>query len=148
MHFKKPFHASRGYDVFFFSLFCFRSQDFRLGLNTCRTLLHSIKLCSNEFLDPETEEGQELQEKLEVMNHRWEAVCLRAETWRRELQLAIMRSEEFHQSISDLDRKLKECEKSIDKNKPIDLQADQDTLQEAYNLFVVSQALPLFTVPG
>lgn len=108
-----------------------------MGLNTCRTLLHSIKLCSKEYVDPETEQGQELQEKLEVMNHRWEAVCLRAEKWRRELQLAIMKSEEFHQSISDLDKKLQECEETINSNEPIDLQADQDRLQEQYKLFVV-----------
>lgn len=68
---------------------CFLDQDFMLGLSARRTIAYSVNLCSQQFVDPDTPQGQELSYRLQVMNRRWEGVCAKAADWQKKLQVYI-----------------------------------------------------------
>ena len=58
-----------------------------LGLNARRTIAYSINLCSQQYVNPDSPQGQELSYRLQVMNRRWEAVCAKAADWQKKLQV-------------------------------------------------------------
>ncbi|XP_071479137.1 nesprin-1-like [Diadema antillarum] len=110
-------------------------RDFMLALNARRTIAYSINLCSQQFVDPDTPQGQELSYRLQVMNRRWEGVCAKAADWQKRLQMAIVQCEEFHQTTKDLEMRLAQMESDMNDNEPIDLDADADTLNNQYRVF-------------
>ena len=118
--------------------FLFYVQEFLLGLNARKAIALSINLCSQQFTHPESPHGPELKEKLKVMNHRWEAVCARAAEWQRELQMAIIECEEFHQTTDEMLDWLNSVERKLNENEPVDLSAPPERLIEQYRLFSVS----------
>lgn len=61
-----------------------------LGLSARRTIAYSVNLCSQQFVDPDTPQGQELSYRLQVMNRRWEGVCAKAADWQKKLQVYIL----------------------------------------------------------
>ena len=75
------------------------------------------------------------------MNLRWDHVCSRAADWQKELQLAIMQCEEFHQTTTDLMVWLDGIEATVNENEPIDLSADENRLHHQYRVFMVRYSL-------
>ncbi|XP_063958479.1 nesprin-1-like [Lytechinus pictus] len=110
-------------------------RDFMLGLNARRTIAYSINLCSQQFVDPDTPQGQELSYRLQVMNRRWEGVCAKAADWQKKLQMAIVQCEEFHQTTKDLETRLNEIDEIMTETEPIDLNADPEILNNQYRIF-------------
>ncbi|XP_030855588.1 nesprin-1 isoform X2 [Strongylocentrotus purpuratus] len=109
--------------------------DFMLGLSARRTIAYSVNLCSQQFVDPDTPQGQELSYRLQVMNRRWEGVCAKAADWQKKLQMAIVQCEEFHQTTKDLESRLNEIETIMTENEPIDFNADPEILNNQYRIF-------------
>ncbi|XP_022095690.1 nesprin-1-like isoform X2 [Acanthaster planci] len=113
-----------------------RHREFILGLNARKAIALSINLCSQQFLRPDSRHTQALREELSAMNQRWDRVCGRAADWQKELQLAIMQCEEFHQTTADLMVWLDGIEATVVENEPIDLSADENRLHHQYRVFM------------
>jgi nesprin-1 len=70
------------------------------------------------------------------MNGRWDRVCGRAAGWQKDLQLAIMRCEEFHQTTADLLVWLDGIEAAVTATEPVELDADEAHLHHQYRVFM------------
>lgn len=104
------------------------TQDFLLQLEAKKTRVVSINLTSRELVDPTTEEGRNLRDRLKFMNKRWDAVCALATRVQNELQSALMQCQEFHHTIHDLLLWLEGIENRIQQCEPINLGNDDAAL--------------------
>lgn len=103
-------------------------KDFLVQLESKKARVISINLTSRELVDPTTEEGRQLIDKLKSMNRRWDAVCARATKLQSELQDALMQCQEFHHTIHDLLLWLEGVETKIQQCEPIKLGNDDAAL--------------------
>ena len=87
-----------------------------------------MNLTSKDLIDPHTEEGQELRDRLRLMNRRWDVICGQATRLQQELQLALMQCQEFHHTIHDLLLWLENIETKIQQCEPINLGNDEAAL--------------------
>lgn len=103
-------------------------KDFLVQLESKKARVISINLTSRELIDPTTEEGRQLRDKLNLMNKRWDAVCSQATHVQGELQDALMQCQEFHHTIHDLLLWLEGVEMKIQQCEPIKLGNDEAAL--------------------
>lgn len=65
-------------------------QELQKAYDKRKPIVLSINLCSNEFVQADTEESRELQAKLKDMNNHWDRLGSSLEEWRSSLQEALM----------------------------------------------------------
>lgn len=65
-------------------------QELQKAYDKRKAIVMSINLCSNEFVQADTEESRELQAKLKDMNNHWDKLGSSLEEWRSSLQEALM----------------------------------------------------------
>ena len=99
-----------------------------MQLESKKTRVISINLTSRELVDPTTEEGRKLVDRLKQMNRRWDSVCAKATKLQSELQDALMQCQEFHHTIHDLLLWLEGIEAKLQQCEPIKLGNDEAAL--------------------
>lgn len=65
-------------------------QELQKAYDKRKPIVLSINLCSNEFVQTDTAESQELQARLKDMNNYWDRMGSSLEEWRSALQEALM----------------------------------------------------------
>ncbi|XP_072424107.1 uncharacterized protein [Chiloscyllium punctatum] len=79
-----------------------------------KALVTSAKLSSREFLQTDSAEAQELQEKLQQVNGTWERTAQRLERWRASLRSTLTQCQDFYQISHSLVMWLADCERQRD----------------------------------
>ncbi|XP_041353316.1 nesprin-1-like isoform X4 [Gigantopelta aegis] len=111
-------------------------KDFLVQLESKKTRVLSINLISKNYINTQTAEGRELNERLRQMNRRWDAITLRASEIHKELQGALLRSQEFHHTIHDLLLWLENIETQVQQCEPINLNSEDAALWAKYSKLV------------
>ncbi|XP_060567930.1 nesprin-1-like isoform X3 [Ruditapes philippinarum] len=104
------------------------AKDFLVQLESKKARVISINLTSRELVDPTTDEGRQLIDRLKQMNRRWDSVCAKATKLQGELQDALMQCQEFHHTIHDLLLWLEGIESKIQQCEPIKMGSDEAAL--------------------
>ncbi|XP_043541399.1 nesprin-2-like, partial [Chiloscyllium plagiosum] len=76
-----------------------------------KALVTSAKLSSREFLQTDSAEAQELQEKLQQVNGTWERTAQRLERWRASLRSTLTQCQDFYRISYSLMMWLADCER-------------------------------------
>ncbi|XP_060685495.1 nesprin-2-like isoform X2 [Hemiscyllium ocellatum] len=76
-----------------------------------KALVTSARLSSREFLQTDSAEAQELQEKLQQVNGNWERTAQRLERWRASLRSTLTQCQDFYRISHSLMMWLADCER-------------------------------------
>uniref|UniRef100_UPI00398F7DD9 nesprin-1-like isoform X2 n=1 Tax=Pristiophorus japonicus TaxID=55135 RepID=UPI00398F7DD9 len=105
-------------------------KELQKAVDNRKAIILSINLCSAEFTQSDTNDTQELQERLSQMNKRWDRVGSLLEDWRSTLQDALMQCHDFHEMSHGLLLWLENIDRRRNEILPIDPNLDPDTLQD------------------
>ena len=72
------------------------------------------------------------------MNQRWDKVCAKAQVWQKELQIAMMQTQDFSETVQDLMLWLEEKGSELHAMEPVDLHTSRTILHEKSTKFKVS----------
>ncbi|XP_078090644.1 nesprin-2-like isoform X3 [Mustelus asterias] len=86
-------------------------QGIQKELDKYKALVISANLSSREFLQTDSVEAQELQQKLHQVNGNWNKAAQRLEHWRTSLQTTLIHNQDFQHTTHSLLMWLANCER-------------------------------------
>ncbi|KAM9666886.1 nesprin-1 isoform 13-T17 [Trichechus inunguis] len=105
-------------------------KELQKAVDHRKAIILSINLCSPEFTQADCEESRDLQDRLSLMNGRWDRVCSLLEEWRGLLQDALMQCQDFHEMSHGLLLMLENIDRRKNEIVPIDSNLDTEILQD------------------
>ncbi|XP_044278581.1 nesprin-1 isoform X9 [Varanus komodoensis] len=111
-------------------------KELQKAVDNRKAIILSINLCSSEFMQSDSEESKDLQERLSQMNMRWDHVCTMLDEWRSSLQNALMQCQDFHEMSHGLLLWLENIDRRKNEIVPINPNLDSDTLQDHHRLLM------------
>lgn len=105
-----------------------RMQEILKAFDTYKTLLVSVRVNSKEFLQGESAESRELQDRVEQLSLHWDSTQGAVESWRESLRKSLMRCQDFHQLSQNLLLWLADAESRRQKAQVTDPNADPQLL--------------------
>ena len=111
-----------------------------LQIDNRKPVVLSINLLSKELLAQGTPESRDLWLQLSSMNQRWDRVCARAAVWQKELQIALIQCQDFHETVQDLLLWLEEKGAEIRALEPVNFSAPISELHDKCQRFKVDQS--------
>ncbi|XP_038626046.1 nesprin-1 isoform X2 [Tachyglossus aculeatus] len=109
-------------------------KELQKAVDHRKAIILSINLCSSEFIQSDSEESKDLQERLTQMNGSWDRVCSMLEEWRGSLQDALMQCQDFHEMSHGLLLWLENIDRRKNEIVPINPSLDSDTLQDHHKM--------------
>ncbi|XP_059997586.1 nesprin-2 isoform X1 [Lagenorhynchus albirostris] len=79
-----------------------RLKDILKAFDTYKALVVSVNVSSKEFLQTESTDSEELQDRVGQLRLRWDAAQGAVESWREGLRLSLMQCQDFHQLSQSL----------------------------------------------
>lgn len=116
-------------------------QEFMLQIENRKPVVLSVNLLCKELIAVGTPESRDLWQRLSAMNQRWDKVCARAEVWQKELQIAMIQCQDFHETVQDLLLWLEEKGSEIRAQEPVDFSASLSLLHDKCQRFKVSLSI-------
>ena len=109
-----------------------------LQIDNRKPVVLSINLLCKELLALGTPESRAMWMRLSNMNQRWDTVCARAAVWQKELQIAMIQCQDFHETVQDLLLWLEEKGGQIRAQEPVNFSAPVTVLHDKCQRFKVS----------
>uniref|UniRef100_A0A8C0K488 Spectrin repeat containing nuclear envelope protein 2 n=1 Tax=Canis lupus dingo TaxID=286419 RepID=A0A8C0K488_CANLU len=107
-----------------------RLKEILKAFDTYKALVVSVNTSSQEFLQTESAESNELQSRVGQLGLRWDAAQGAVESWREGLRQSLMQCQDFHQLSQDLLLWLASAESRRQKAHVTDPEADPQVLLE------------------
>uniref|UniRef100_A0A480L0G3 Nesprin-2 n=2 Tax=Sus scrofa TaxID=9823 RepID=A0A480L0G3_PIG len=79
-----------------------RLKEIVKAFNTHKALLVSVNVSSKEFLQTESADSKELQDRVSQLSLRWDAAQEAVESWREGLRQSLMQCQDFHHLSQNL----------------------------------------------
>ncbi|TKC50844.1 hypothetical protein EI555_020444 [Monodon monoceros] len=79
-----------------------RLKEILKAFDTYKALVVSVNVSSKEFLQTESTDSEELQDRVGQLRLRWDAAQGAVESWREGLRLSLMQCQDFHQLSQSL----------------------------------------------
>ncbi len=108
-------------------------QKFMDGIDNKKPIILSLNLLSKAFLGQDSPEANELRERLNHTNNRFEALNSRAADWMERLRRALRNASALLAAIRDLQLKTDSAESKLRSIQPVDLDASKESLGAQYN---------------
>ncbi|XP_057586422.1 nesprin-2 [Hippopotamus amphibius kiboko] len=105
-----------------------RLKEILKAFDTYKALVVSVNVSSKEFLQPESTDSKELQDRVCQLRLRWDAAQGAVESWREALRLSLMQCQDFHQLSQNLLLWLASVESRRQKARVTDPEADPQAL--------------------
>ena len=114
-------------------------QEFLTQLDTKKAVVVSLNLVHKDLAArcPMSDELGWLGGRLEALNGRWDRCCARAALWQKELQIALLQSAVFTNSLKDLNTWLNETERTISQHRRLLTAGSDAEASEARHKFKV-----------
>lgn len=112
-------------------------REFILDLDSHKSIVVSLNIVGTHLAahTEDIERAQELKDRLEILNNRWDRVLHSAGTWQNSLQAALISNQDFHRIVDELLEWLEMTEDSIRASEPIDLTENTNILRTKYEKF-------------
>ncbi|KAJ8788309.1 hypothetical protein J1605_000365 [Eschrichtius robustus] len=101
-----------------------RLKEILKAFDTHKALVVSVNVSSKEFLQAESTDSKELQDRVGQLRLRWDAAQGAVESWREGLRLSLMQCQDFHQLSQSLLLWLASAESRRQKARVTDPEAD------------------------